>query len=30
MSDVIIKNVEMPKGCYSCHIGVHIGLYREK
>lgn len=27
MADIIINGMEMPKGCYSCHIGVHIGLY---
>jgi len=26
MSNVII-NMEMPKGCYSCPIGIHTGLF---
>lgn len=27
MPNVIIKGMEMPKGCHSCPIGNHIGLY---
>ena len=27
MADVIIKGMEMPRGCYSCPIGNHMGLF---